>query len=728
MKRILLTLTAITLAILPARAAQIFIENFNYLDGAIIETGTNNPSGTTNWFRHGGAASPSDSKVANKKLQVSASSGAVSRQDDVNRPFDPVPVSPAVVYGSFTVNCTNLPTVSNYFAHFNFNNTGFHARVFQLPGLLSGTWRLGISGNSGTVNKIFPADLALNTDYQVVVQMDEISTLSATLWVNPIASTDPSVVSADAVTAQTIKGYGFRQASAAGVFFANITNLATATTFEEAATNVWTTNAVAPIVLRNPASVTNFVGDAVNLVGLASGQGLGSMTYLWLKNGAGVANANGNSNVFNIASAVVGDTGNYQMVATTPFGLSATSSPAAFLWVTNAPIPPTVIPSTNRSVAVFNHQGTSLQVIGSGPPTITYQWYYTNDVATGANVSGANTDTLTITDVTSTNGTAGAYKCVASNPYGSTTSGVFTVTAVNPPAVSIAFLRTLVDANNNATNLSTTGPRWQATGIITTLTNLTSGNTASYYLQDSTAAINLFVTGGSTFRPSQGDVVTVVGWLSSFNSTLELEADPNDPSTSYTVHSNSIALLPDQVAIPFNITNNLPFCETNLEGRIVMLTNVFFGTNAGLVISTTAAQNVTVTNAAGETFLVTFSAQDQDTAGQTLPSTAVTIVGPFTQDLGNTATPRNAGYRVTVTRFSDIVTNQIVVSDPHAGGASFAFNWTAAPVSYAYSVWGATSVTGPYTVLTNHLHLSDANGTFTNAITGGQKFYKVSTP
>jgi len=67
------------------------------------------------------------------------------------------------------------------------------------------------------------------------------------------------------------------------------------------------------------------------------------------------------------------------------------------------------------------------------------------------------------------------------------------LSVIIPPTVSIAFLRGLVDPANNwlATNSTIA---YQATGIITTYTNITSGNTASYYLQDATAGINIFAT------------------------------------------------------------------------------------------------------------------------------------------------------------------------------------------------------------------------------------------
>jgi hypothetical protein len=159
-----------------------------------------------------------------------------------------------------------------------------------------------------------------------------------------------------------------------------------------------------------------------------------------------------------------------------------------------------------------------------------------------------------------------------------------------------------------------------------------------------------------------------------------------------------------------------------------MLTNVYFGTNAGLAILTTGNMTVTVTNAAGETFALFFSAQDLDTAGQTLPEFASTVVGPFTQNLGNAVNPRNAGYSVTVTRFSDIVTNPIVVSALHSGSTT-TLSWSAAPYSYSYGVEAAVDVQGPYLPLTNNVHFTDSSGTFTDSSAGGdQKFYRVKTP
>jgi hypothetical protein len=422
------------------------------------------------------------------------------------------------------------------------------------------------------------------------------------------------------------------------------------------------------------------------------------------------------------------------MIATTPFGLSVTSAVAS-LWVTNAPVPPTISPTTNSTVNVFYHQSGVLSVSAGGPPTITYQWYYNNAPVTSPNVSDPTQPTITISDVFTNNGTAGAYYSVASNPYGSKTSGVFTVTASGPPAVSIAFLRTLVDPVNFVATNSTL--RWQTTGTVTTYTNLTSGDTASYYIQDSTGCgINVFVThgGGANvtsqryFGPQQGDVVTFIGWLSSFNSTLELEADTNDVSTSFTILSNNLASIPPAKVVPFSITNNLPLMETNIEASIVILTNVYFGTNAGLVIASNANTTITVSNAAGETFQLIFSSQDLDLTGQTLPSFANMVAGPISQNLGNAVTPRNQGYLLNLTRFSDIVTNPITLSVSHSGNSS-TLSWQAAPYTYSYTVQAAGTVTGPYTNVATGLRFTDFNGTYTDTSAGAAtKFYRLTVP
>src|SRR5580765_4539068 len=204
MKKNLLALFALCLCAMSSRGALIWYESFNYADGPIQTVGA------PFWLVQNGSGN--DAFVKNHKLEVSSSNTAGStspaRTDDVNRPLvAPYTNSAQVLYASFTINFTNLPLSNGtYFAHFMRNNTTFFARLFALTGNRAGssnvffpapnTFRLGVSGSgSGTtaVNKIFPVDLATNTDYQVVLAFDPVTLLAASLWVNPLSSSDFSI-------------------------------------------------------------------------------------------------------------------------------------------------------------------------------------------------------------------------------------------------------------------------------------------------------------------------------------------------------------------------------------------------------------------------------------------------------------------------------------------------------------------------------------------------------
>src|SRR5439155_18911388 len=277
------------LVILSARADVLYQDSFNYFDGPIIVNGTN-ADGSTNWF-HTGNATASDFLVKNHKAEISATGSTNgSRAEDVHCNFSSFTNTQTILYSSFTVNCTNLPpAIGTYFAHFFVSSTTFHGRVYAQAGSLPGTWRLGIAGAATTVSQVLPVDLAPNTDYQVVVQWDPVTSFAGTIWVNPISTSDLNVTSSDAITTPAASlGYGFRQGGSFGSAFFDITNLVVATTFDEAVTNVWSTNAVPPLIVQSPTSGTNFVGDPVTLIGLAAGQGLANITYQWQKDGVDV--------------------------------------------------------------------------------------------------------------------------------------------------------------------------------------------------------------------------------------------------------------------------------------------------------------------------------------------------------------------------------------------------------------------------------------------------------
>lgn len=725
MKKTLLAALLSCFVVLSLQADLIWYEPFNYVDGPIIATSTN-LDGSTNWFRHSGTASPSDAVVANYKLQNSATGGTLSRQDDVNRKLavtagSPYTNGPQALYASFTVNCTNVPTAAGYFAHF-WNGTTFYGRVYALAGSLPNTWRLGIAGLAGSASKVFPVDLAPKADYQVVVGWDPISLYAATLWVNPTSSGDVSVTSNDAVSSPVaVQAYAFRQGSGFGSAFFNITNLAVATTFEEAATNVWSAAPAVPAIIAQPVSITNFPNQSVSLSVVADGQGLGGLTYQWQKAGGNISNPAGNTNVLTLPSISLSDVGPYNVVVTAPNGLSVTSAPAYLAIDTRAIAPFFILQPANKTVYIG--QTATFAAAANGPVPITYQWYYG-----GAPVSGATDTTLSVLNVRTNNGTTGTYVCYATNQYGWVSSSNAVLSAIAPPATNIGYLRTLVDPvfflPTNTTAL------WTVTGIVTTYTNITTSANTSFYMQDATGGINVFFGGNTSVQPQAGDSVTVTGPLGQFNSLLEMNLTVADPSHSVVINSSG-NLLPPGAVLPFYFTNT-PSASNAIrfyQSAVVTFTNVFFpdgftGTNVFA-----SGGNYAMTNAGGSVAL-RVDTRVGDIIGRPIPAFAWTVTGPMSFFLGNTDTNRSGGFQLLPTRYADIVTNAppAVTGIIALTGAKPVVSWMAQPFM-SYSILRATNVAGPYTPLVTGLTFNTTAGRYTDTNTvPATRFYRVVSP
>ena len=740
MKKTLALVLPLLLAALSARADKIWYEGFQYTNGPL----TNVSSGV--WIKTSGTANPSDMLVANSNLQVSATGGTLSRQDDCYRPLATAPGSPytnsvQLVYASFTVICTNLPNASgSYFATFYNTGAGYFGRVqaFTNGTTSPNTWRLGVTANSLASNPSdggYPVDLALNTPYQVVEELDPVNLYAATVWINPVninqtgtSPTETHYTSSDGIGAAStspVNAYVFRQASSFGNSFFLITNLTLATTFAEAATNTWTTNAVAPtIVYQPPTVISNFPGANVSISAVANGQGLGNLTYQWQKSAtpdnaspSNYSNPNGNSHVLAINNAQTSDDGYYSLVVTTPYGLSTTSAVTQVV-ILDGPYPP-VFTLQPKSQSTYKGPTVTFSASVIGPPsggTPVFTWYSNNVVVTAGQMDSGYSSSYVLNSVLPIN--SATYKVGVTNSYGGIISSNAVLTVINPAAVSIAYLRTLVDPLNgyNPTNSPPT-IAYQITGTVTTLTNITSGNTSSYYLQDGTGGINIFATFGSTFRPARGDVVTFIGVLSGFSSGLELYADLNPSGSAYpftSVADIGTAAVPAPISVGFDVTTNLNNMNYNLGGSLVVLHDVYFGTNSGYTLSTTANDTISVTNSSGQQFKLFFAYYDLDTAGQTLPSYAYSVSGVMYGI--------NTNWSVAVTRFADIVTTPPPAPIPlnvNLSGSTLTFTWSDA----SFYLQNATNVTGPYKSITGA-----APGFMTNTTSGPQMFYRLYHP
>jgi hypothetical protein len=325
-----------------------------------------------------------------------------------------------------------------------------------------------------------------------------------------------------------------------------------------------------------------------------------------------------------------------------------------------------------------------------------------------------------------TNENTGPYQVRITNPYGSTNSEIAFVQVLPPLRTNIAYLHTLQDP---VTWLPTnTTAIYEVEGVVYTHTNVTTSGNALYYIQDNTGGIALFYGGGSTFRPLAGDRVRVVGPLAVFSSLLEIS-----PSASNPLHTAEILgsgnPLPTAKPFAFSQTNDIVAMETAVEGSLVKLTNVYFPTANGTAKFPLGA-NVTVTNAAGETFTVRVDSRVTSLASIVIPPFAYEVIGAMGQFQGNTSQPRNGGYQLIVTRPEDIVTTKppepLNLSIARSGD-SIILTWPA-EAGVAYSVWAADSLSGPFQSIRSGLTFPTGQGEFTETASASARFYKISRP
>jgi hypothetical protein len=714
MKRVLLSTITLSLLITQSLRAQVILQDsFSYANGLTTFVSSNAFSSGL-WTNYSGA---NDSTINNGRLEVFG-----SRAADIWRPFTNTPAT--TIYASFIVNATNTVNNTNYFAHFSQNLSTFNARTFAVgnAGGTPNTWRLGITAaaGAGSAVQIFPQDLATNVNYQVVISYDTVNRLG-TLWVEPTDAADPKTLTTDTTSASTPTFFSFRQpGTTVSMPNMRVDELYVGNSFADVSVGA----VKPPVIFYQPPAgpTTNFAGGNFTLSCVAGGSG--ALTFQWQHEGTNlvddVNNVGTTSNRLSLVSAVISQSGAYKCIVTSTtnsvFAGSVTSIVAQVV-IIDAPVPPTFI-TQPVSQTVYKGQNATFTTTVIGPASgdpITYTWYSNNVVVTTGQVDGDHTSSLVLNNATID--FSATYKVAVTNTYGGRVSTNAVLTVINPPIVSIAYLRSLIDpVTFAATNVPATLP-YQVTGTVTSFTNTTTGDTSSYYLQDATAGINIFATLGGTFRPQQGDVVTYVGVLSTFTATtggLELFADTvNRTYTSYSIVSSGNPL-PTPRIIPFAVTNTYGYLyvNTNLLGSLVTLTNVYFGARGGTTISTTANDAVAVADVSGQPFTLQFYSLDLDTAGQTLPSFATSVTGVL---IGS-----HPNIFLAVTKFSDIVLPPPppIPLDMSFSGGVLTFNWT----DPSFNLQSATNVAGPYTTIPG------ATTGFTTNTTSDQMYFRLFHP
>ena len=320
MKKVVLGLAVFLVSTALVDAALLLDDVFNYPDGPLV-TAVGSP-----WTTYSGTTG--QVKVVSSRMFLSKANTEDVHAILAGQPYDSN--SRAILYASFKINCTNLPTSSgSYFAEFKNDNTSFRARIFaQTANAAAGTFRIGIANADTSPSAVFNADLRTNTDYTVVARL-AVSNVVSTLWINPAAETDSGVTAADDASALTITAFGFREDAAMGNLF--VDDLRVGTTFPDVVTNAPPLERPAIISQPQNRTVTNGASVAFSV----SATGTPPLAFQWLRNNTNLPGAT-SSNLM-LAGVTSSQSGFYSVVVTNVLG-SAGSDPFALnVWCASPP-------------------------------------------------------------------------------------------------------------------------------------------------------------------------------------------------------------------------------------------------------------------------------------------------------------------------------------------------------------------------------------------------------
>ncbi|HEV2695731.1 MAG TPA: immunoglobulin domain-containing protein [Verrucomicrobiae bacterium] len=250
-----------------------------------------------------------------------------------------------------------------------------------------------------------------------------------------------------------------------------------------------------PTITTQPQTATATSGTTATFGATVSGTA--PLSFQWLKNGvalADIGNVSGSaSNILTIASVTTNDEASYSVLVSNALG-NAVSSNAPLVVVMSAGI---IIPPANVIAPVGSNVSFSVTTGGTAP--ITYLWRKNGaTVANGGKISGANTATLSLANITPND--AGNYSVAVSNSFGGSVSSAATLTVLVPPSINVQPVNSVVASGAAASftvTVSGTTPlslQWFKDGIplpdggnlsgtasnILTLTSVTTNDDGGY--------------------------------------------------------------------------------------------------------------------------------------------------------------------------------------------------------------------------------------------------------
>jgi len=384
-------------------------------------------------------------------------------------------------------------------------------------------------------------------------------------------------------------------------------------------------------------------------------------------------------------------------------------------------VPSIITPPQN----VTNYFGdtASFTVNAGGNPTLSYQWYTNSTPLTGltdgssgygaGTIAGSTANTLVLAYVNPNQ--AGNYRVVVTNLLGAVTSAPvhLQVNIRTPIVTNIAYLRAYQDHINwkpiDTTNL------YSVTGIVTTPFNVSgSGNSTEFFMQDGTVGICVFMgaTGGAS-PPNPGDLVRVIGPVANFDGLLEFNLSASNPSHSISAAISTSNPLPAFKYFDINNYSNIPYMETNVEGSLVVVSNVFL--NQSSLQFAPGAMNITNEN---RKFISFYVNGNSDVVAQNVPQFAASIAGVMSQYTSSTSATN--GYELDILHYSGLVPGtppaMVMPLQIQRAKTNVVLTWW---VTVPFTLQAAPSVTGTY------INIDGATTPFTNNIDSAAKFYRL---
>jgi Immunoglobulin I-set domain len=454
-------------------------------------------------------------------------------------------------------------------------------------------------------------------------------------------------------------------------------------------------------------------------VSFSSGTSNSTATVNFLENLSAItALNNATTAYFRISLASLTDVGGTN--ATT----SGTSRVDNFVVAAAGGAGPAVIVTQPQPVNTFFGNTASLSVLAAGQTPVSYQWYYPNlntplvdgpsgfgSGQTAGTISGSTNAMLTLASIDP--GQAGPYQVIVSNALGTATSIVaqVTVSIRTPIVTNIAYLRTLQTTNwtpSDTTNLYT------VTGTVTTPFNMSASTSSEFFIQDASGeGIAVFIGGGS-FTPAQGDSVQVTGPMGQFDGLLELSLSVSNPSHTVTDLSSGNPL-PAPKFFDFSSLTNIPYVETNIEGSLVIVSNVFIQ-QTNLNVGFVSGADYSMTNVNGRLLNLFINANASDVIASSVPVFASSVTGVF--DQFTTSIPATNSYELDFLQYANLVpgTTASIPFTLQTVGTNAVLTWNAT----LFSLQSATNVSGPYTTI------SGATSPYTDPLTNAANFYRLA--